>query len=56
MRKNLGNPGAKLSIDDVATIEAMLAKGVSTTELARQYNVTQSVISRIKNNPRKAQV
>lgn len=43
---------AKLSTEKVARIKASLASGKTQTELAREYGVDQSLISRVARNQR----
>ncbi len=46
-RKGEANPNAKLTANDRATIRAAHTKGVSQKDLARQFNVHQTTISRV---------
>lgn len=42
------NPSSKLTVEDVRKIRTDLAKGKRQVELAREYGVTQKLISEIK--------
>jgi predicted transcriptional regulator len=46
------NPNCKLTHSQVVAIKRELAKGTSTTLLARRYGVSQPAISNIKNGKR----
>jgi len=49
-KRNEKEYGIKLRKKDIIKIRQKLSKGVSNTEIAKEYKVNQSVISRIKTN------
>lgn len=48
--KSETNPKAKLNKQQVELIKQQLQKGVAVKDLANEYNVSSSAISRIKRN------
>lgn len=44
------NPHVKLTKEDVQAIKEQLRKGIRAVEIAKNYNVNPSTISRIKRN------
>lgn len=48
--KSETNPKAKLTLSQVQIIKQALYKGVSVKDLAQEYGVSPSAISRIKRN------
>lgn len=48
--KSETNPKAKLNVAQVALIKAALKKGISVKDLAQEYQISPSAISRIKHN------
>ncbi len=44
------NPKVKLTPEQVLEIKALIRKGVAVQDLASQFNVSSSAISRIKRN------
>lgn len=44
------NPKVKLTKDQVNSIKQSLKKGIAVKDLANEYNVSPSAISRIKRN------
>ena len=48
--KSETNPKAKLTLVQVELIKQSLHKGIAVKDLAQEYNVSPSTISRIKRN------